>query len=184
MNLLKIPPKGIDKPIQRHQGALYGALKNDVYASVLTEDNHYEAYGRCNVLKDETGFYPAVYLRAGEYREVLLDDTKKLLSFYGTSNTTEHQAGGRMLRDVHLIMFAKISELEATNHRPDEDFRRKVIQALRKLNFGLTFKGEVVGVEDSLAEYTSERVKGLVVADMQPWHVCRFNFSCEYHPDE
>ena len=173
---LKDTPKGIDIPIQKLQQYLYDKLTTIWSLS----NNDFKCYGRAYKNDLEKGFVPEVYVGNNEYKEVLLDDTVKALSFFGVSD--ERKGKFDFTTDVFLIFFVDIIKIKPLQHRADEELKIDVLNLFKTSLFGFELTSIVTGKENVLKEYTgSRRDEALKYIDMHPKHCFRLNFSLNYN---
>lgn len=184
VNSLKIPPKGIDIPIQEFQNRLYTALDTML---CFDADTDYECYGRCYKNQVQDGYIPEVYIpNTDEYKEVLLDDTTKMQSFFVVGDNTD-LADSEGIVDVALVFHVDLCKLNLIGvpHRLDEEFRRAVYLECKKIGLGFTITGIETGVDNVFREFRGARVRqGLYARDMHPLHCFRINMTLRYYPEE
>jgi hypothetical protein len=172
----KTNPKGIDEPIQKLQQYLYGKL---ISAWGLSNED-FKCYGRAYKNDLGNGFIPEVYVGNNEYKEVFLDDTVKVLSFFGVSD--ERKGKFDFTTEVFLIFFVDISKLKSLQHRADEEVKMDVLKLFEISLFGFELNGFTTAKEQVLKEYTgSRRNDSLKHIDMHPKHCFRLNFSLTYN---
>lgn len=173
---LKTTPKGVDIPIQKLQQYLYGRLN----ATWNLSDTDFNCYGRAYKNDLGNGFIPEVYVGNNEYKEVLLDDTVKALSFFGVSD--ERKGKYDYTTEACLIFFVDISKIKSLQHRGDEEVKIDVLQLFETALFGFELTGFTTTKELVFKEYTGlRRNDGLKFKDMHPKHCFRLNFSLTYN---
>ncbi len=174
----------MDRPIQKFQTRLYAAIKDHF----CFEDGDYESYGRVYRNQAQDGYIPEAYNTKGEYKEVLLDDTNKLQSFFGIGERSQTEATTQVT-PVHLVFHAdlcKIYSAEDIPHRPDEELRTTLLNIIRhKMGNGFKLLNMETGIDNVFREYNGTRIKsGMKYRDMHPLHCFRFNFELTHHPED
>jgi hypothetical protein len=171
MLITKEKPVGIDIPIQQAQTKLFNGL---------ADIQNYDGYGRCYRNKKGNGYIAEVYTGKDEYKEVYLDDTLNMISFFGVADKVNFDIKSSTM--VHLVVFVNLEKvLPDIDHRADEEIRLKVLKSIGTSADGLEFQSMETGIENVLREYPgSRRDDGLIAADMSPWHCFRLNFKLIY----
>lgn len=172
---LKTDPKGIDIYIQSLQKYLYSKL-NSIWE---LSDTDFKCYGRAYKNDLGNGYVPEVYLGNNEYKEVMMDDTVKALSFFGVSD--ERKGKFDFTTDIHLVFFVDIIKIKPMQYRADEEIRVDVLKLFEVSRFGFELNGFTTSKEQVLKEYTgTRRSESLKYVDMHPKHCFRLNFSLTY----
>jgi hypothetical protein len=176
MLITKTNPQGIDFMLQQLQTMLHDSLL--LKWGISSAD--YKCYGRCYRNRYQYGYVAENYEGGREYKEVYWDDALKVLSFFGTSQRVIFE--GSEKADVHLVFFVNLEKIKpSVVHRADEEVRKDVIELLRVSNYGLSYEGYEVYVENVLREYPgSRRDDRLTAVDMHPTHCFRINLSSIY----
>ncbi len=173
MVVLHPQPVGIDKEIDNIQQSIYPLL----LSAWNMQDSEYMCYGRCYRNLRNTEYYPEVFTVKNDYKEVLLDDKLKALSFFGIADNTGIK-GASLTTVAHVIFFVnleKVKPLLAT--RGDNEARQDAHDALKRRISTIT--GMTIGIASVLNEYTGWR-KSLMNGDMHPFHCFRFDFQLVY----
>jgi hypothetical protein len=178
--IIKSPsPFGIDISIQNFQKRLHDAL---ITEWGLDGDSmiDYLCYDRCYRNQRKDGFIPEVYSLNGEYKEVLIDDKVKVLSFFGIGSTSNYIKDEHLNEStVHLLFFVNLKALKSVTTRPDELIRQE-IQSLCEAEFnGMELTSIQIGIDNILTEYTGAD-KLIKFRDMNPFHCFRLNFNLTY----
>ena len=171
---------GLDINIQNLQTYLYPKLK-DLWN--LT-DATYDCFGRAYMNEtQDAGIIPEVYYGGTpEYREVLFDDTKSAISFFGV-NPTIKNIGATANAQVFLIFMINMGLLKpgVTDSYPDELLHTDVQKMCYEGIFNFSKTGFVTGTKDVFKEYSGARIKeGIKYRDMSPLHCFRINFNLIY----
>lgn len=176
MVVLKNNPVGIDAALQPLQEALHEHL----LSLWQLPGADYRCYGRAYRNQKAEGYIPEVYVGGNEYREVYVDDSVAVISFFGYER-------GKFLKqneaDVSLIFAANLNSLKpAILHRADEEVRNDVfnflVDAVGNLNTPIA---TITGIANVYAEYTGYRsIESIKLRDMHPFHCFRFNFILRY----
>ena len=137
-------------------------------------------YDRIYRIKDKKGYKPYVYVSNNDYAEVLLDDKKSIVFFFGTSDEIKYDGAWGEI-DVHLVLMANAIKLQLnyeTSTRPDMELRRIIFDLVRQPHKGFTLVGEVVGFDKTFADYSG--LKEDANFDMNPYHSFRYNFKLRF----
>jgi hypothetical protein len=110
-----------------------------------------------------------------DYKEVLLNDNAKVLSFFGIGNNIS-QTNEQMTATVHLIFFINLQKV--FGGRYDETARQNVVQFASKGDYGFTFESIQIGLDTILNEYTGSKLN---FKDLHPYHAFRLNFTINYN---
>lgn len=173
MLIQRIDITGIDVLITKYQTKLHSYLCTEWGLDTLSASD-WLCYDRCYRNQTKNGFIPEVY-NGKDYKEVLLNDNTKVLSFFGIGNQIT-QENEQMTANVHLIMFVNLQKLFAGRH--DETARQKVIQFASKGDYGFRFDSVQIGIDTVLSEYNGSK---LTYKDLQPFHIFRLNFTINYN---
>jgi len=167
--------EGIDKYIARHQKTLHKKLCA-VWEIDEADPKGYLCFPRCYRNQTDTGYMPELYLGNKEYKDSLLDDKVKVLSFYGIDVQTVIAETAKTT--VHLIFFVNLEKIRPGDSRNDAAVWQDVYNVIEKRFYGFIPKQQLTGLENVLKEYSAARVsKGLKFRDMHPWHMFRFDFD-------
>lgn len=171
---------GLDVAIDGLQRKLYLAIVS-LWGLDATSAKDYNSYARAYKNQSESGLVPEVFVKGMEYKEVMLDDKIKALSFFsiGDSITFDNNLSKAK---VALIFFVDLSKVSSGQNRNDELVRQQVVKLVQgNKNFGFSFDGVEIGVDLSLKDYAGARKNiGLKYRDMQPYHCFRLNFTLQY----
>lgn len=185
---IKTNPVGIDVYIQALQSRLHRELVAEFgFAGDAVE---YECNGRCYRNKTENGYKAEVYKSGNEYEDVLWNDTKTVLSFFGMGAIVKR--GIKAEADVHFVMFANLQKLamedkqeNVITHRADEELRQLVTSIIGRHSDGFTLISVETGIENCLKEYPgSWNNNNLKYADMHPTHCFRINLKLLFDPNK
>lgn len=174
-------PIGAQKKVQQLQMELYRDLRI-VWGLTLDDDKEYESYGLVYRNRREEGYVPQWMLTGtNEYVDTLLDDSRKVVSFFGKEDSTKLDETSHNTTGIHLVMFVN-TNISKLRHRADYNIREDVKRLIRTKRFGFTLQEEIAGNVDSvLAEYPGARVGDYASKfDMHPYHCFRFNFQLTY----
>lgn len=178
MEYVKESPKGIDIHIQKLQRFLYPALKT---LWGITDDVAFDAYGRAyrNQVKD--GAVPEAYIGGNEYREVLFDDRRKAISFFGVGESIKYNVG-TATAPVFIVFMVNLAEIKGGLSRADEEVHVDVQKLLQPGRSGFEILSFETGIENVFKEYPGwRRNPGLKYRDMHPFHCFRINLSLTYN---
>lgn len=176
-------PVGIDIIIQRFQKDLHDHLI-DLWGLDQASAKDYLCHDRCYRNQNTDGYLPELYTTKGEYKELMVDDKVKALSFFGIGGNIDYDRENQQnIAQVHLIFFVDLKKLKATEARPDEEVRRDVELHLRAGYMGMNLTGVLIGIDNVFAEYNGWiKDRGIKYRDLQPFHCFRFNFELAYDP--
>lgn len=174
----KYRPVGIDVWIQDMQQDLYDYLQ-DVWQ--LTADE-YNCYGRVYRNRKDSGYVPEVFTNNNDYKELLLDDSVTVHSFFGIGSNITIDNYKSQTADVHLVFFINLAKIKPQMARADVEARRDVLEMLKYEMHQFIMKSEVTGVERVLQEYPGLSKTDMVKFDTHPWHCFRYNMQCTYDP--
>lgn len=180
MLFTRIIKSGIDAPIDGLQRLLY---PNIVAAWGLNADSaaDYNSYSRAYRNQTEDGYIPEVFVSGKEYKEVLVNDKIKALSFFAVGENTRFQ-GNQLEADVSMLFFVNLTKINASSERADEEVRQQIIQMVQGIkSFGFAFTGVETGVDSVLRDYDGLRKSpGFKFRDMHPFHCFKLNFTVRY----
>jgi len=171
-------PKGVDYNLQKFQALLHTHLiaKWGLNANDATG---YMCYDRCYRNQTKDAFVPEVYTSAGNYKELLVDDKVKALSFFGVESPIQYSsADNSNTANIHLIFFVNLKKLKATDNRPDEAVRQDVQEFLSQEKYSTQLESIEFGIDKILTEYNG--FTGIKFRDLQPLHCFRFNLTMRY----
>lgn len=171
---------GVDAPIDGLQRMLYPKIVA-AWGLDANSDKHYNSYSRAYRNQTEDGYIPEVYKSGKEYKEVLLNDKIKALSFFSVGETTNFE-GNQLLSQVSILFFVNLTQLNLPEGREDEMARQQIIQLVQGIKaFGFTFTGVETGFDNVLREYDGLRKNpGMKYRDMHPFHCFKINFDLRY----
>lgn len=178
MEYVKESPTGIDIHIQKLQQFLYPQLKT---LWGIADNTAFDCYGRAyrNQVKD--GFIPEAYVGNKEYREVLFNDKRKAISFFGVGENIRYDHGTATAQ-VYLIVMVNLSKVKGGVTRADEETHVDVQKLLQPGRSGFEMTGFETGIENVFREYNGwRRDPGMKYRDMQPFHCFRINLSLTYN---
>lgn len=125
---LKINPVGIDTPIQRMQQSLYDKLLASWNCDI-------HAYGRVYLDDKEGSIIPKAYLKSGEYRNVLADDTIKGAHFFFVENEESELMPNTCLATTDIDLILIVDDLKNVKsdiiHYADEEIKEEVKSYLK-----------------------------------------------------
>lgn len=164
-----------DTPITKIATYLYNKL---VGLGINADD--ISGYDRVYRFKDKKGFKPYYYVSNKDYKEVLFNDKKALMFFFGVSDEIKYDAAWGEV-DVHLIFTTDISKMPETNdYRADIEVRKDIFDIIRAPHRGFTLLSEVVGFEKTFSEYNGLKESDMPNFDMHPKHCFRYNFNLRF----
>lgn len=164
---------GIDVLITKYQNKLHSYLCTEWGLDTLSP-SEYLCYDRCYRNQTKNGFIPEV-LSGNDYKEVLLNDNTKVLSFFGIGNNIA-QSNEQMTANIHLLLFIDLQKV--FGGRYDETARQNVMQFATKGDYGFKFDSIQIGIDNVLTEYNGSK---LAYKDLQPYHIFRLNFTVNYN---
>jgi hypothetical protein len=191
--------QGIDWHINNVQVALYDYIKSKW---ALPDDSYYDCYARVYRNNTTDGYIAEAFIGGIDYKEVFLDDTKTVLSFFGYESG-ELSNDGSYTATVTLIFFVNLSGVmtcvnnalanntfdsvfdlsfsQPITDREDEMVRSTVKEFIDN-SFGFSLKKTSIGTDKVLADYTGTRRKMLdnKYPDMHPWHCFRLDLQLVY----
>jgi len=167
-------PKGIDFGIHILQKELFIELTKLGWAD-------YDSYDRAYRNKKGDDKLPEVYLKDGEYREVLFNDKETVTSFFLADEKRSFDIKENLFtQGISIIFQANLDKLlpNVTN-RADEEMINQITQALKKKFWGNRLVEVITGYErvyDSLkVSYPNKEYD-----DMGSFCIARFNFKMLY----
>lgn len=176
-------PVGIDIPVKKLQEKIHRELmvKWGLDPNDSIQNARYECYGRCYRNRKQTGYVAEVYIGNSNYKDVYWNDELNAISFFGIGSSVRNKINDQT--DVHLIFFVNLEKLKPSlTNRADEEVRLDVLNTIGKFNFGFTYTGFELGIENVLREYPgSYRSERLKYVDMHPVHCFRLNFTLTYN---
>lgn len=172
--------KGIDKPIDGLQRMLYPKIVT-AWGVVSGSSSDYNSYSRVYRNQTEDGYIPEVYTGSKEYKEVLVNDKIKALSFFSVGETIDYR-GNELQANVSLIFFVNLAKINPSAERADELTRQQIIQMVQGSKaFGFSFTGVETGIDSVLREYDGIRKsQGVKYRDTHPFHCFKLNFELRY----
>ncbi len=172
----KTSPAGVDYHIDKLQKYLYQKITG-AWQGVV-----YESYPRCYRNKKEQGYVAEVFKGNNEYSDLLWDDTKDVVSFFGLGEDITIELFNTV--DVHLIFFLNLEKVKPdAAFRKDEEVRQEIQAFLGKAIFNFQLTDIELYFDNVLKEYNGTRKSNFaVIADMHPLYALRFNFSLQYNP--
>lgn len=180
---VKEDPVGIDVYIRKFQEKLYSSLMETwgLNPENADDEKRYQCYGRCYRNKKSNGYVAEVFESGKDYKEVYWNDTLSAISFFGISDSIEHNVAEKA--NVHLVFFVDLKKLKPSiNSRADEEVRADVIKLVQAGLFGFKYESMDLWLENVLKEYSgSYRDERLKAVDMHPVHCFRLNFSLNYN---
>jgi len=178
MEYVKPSPTGVDIHIQKLQRFLYPRLKT---LWGIADDVAYDCYGRAYKNQVRDGAIPEAYIGGNEYREVLFDDGRKVISFFGVGDSIRYDAG-TATAPVSLIFMVNLAQVKGGITRADEEVHVDVQKLLQPGRSGFAMTSFETGIENVFKEYPGwRRDPGLKYRDMQPFHCFRINLSLSYN---
>lgn len=179
MLYLKDKPVGIDSELQSLQTALYVNL----LSAWGLEEADYACYGRAYRTQRDNLFIPEAYKGNGEYKDVLLDDSVSVLSFFSVGNQGSiDNTTGYASADVGVIFWVNVAKAKPTVlHHADEEVRRDVQYIISRESVMYMLTEQITSVDSVFSEYdVATRRDGVLSKDMHPWHCFRFNMTINY----
>lgn len=171
---------GIDTAIDGLQRKLYPSLVS-LWKLNAASDKDYNSYARAYKNQSENGLVPEVFVKGIEYKEVMLDDKIKALSFFSIGDSISFDNNLSKAK-VGLIFFVDLTKISSGQNRNDELVRQQIVKLIQgNKYFGFSFEGVEIGIDLSLKEYAGARKNiGLKYRDMHPYHCFRLNFTLQY----
>ena len=179
----KINPIGVDRVINDIIESMYDTLIENGWSD-------YEAYHRVykNAVDSSGQFIPEAYVADSvdqhDYREVLMDDTKRSTSFFLTGDSTNRENGNYKI-PLSIIFQLNSQELyDRLVTRADEESRNDAIVAIENGPHGTEITSIVTSIPEVYAEFVTDNI---TFTDMSPMHVFRVNlevivdYSCDYY---
>lgn len=170
MNYLKDNPTGVDVPIKRIQKRMYDTLVS------LWQVSNYDAYGRVYKNMKLERKMPEHYIGEGEYKEVLLDDTKDAISFFSIHDSAS--VNGNILNTGCDIVFSiNLKAASSNTDRTDAEVQRDVFNVLNRFNGVFNIATIEIGLTNVYSDYrgVSEHFK-----DMQDYHHFKIKGNINY----
>lgn len=163
-------PKGIDIPIQTLQTRLYSDLNW----------SNSDFYGRLFKYKKENGYFPVWYASGGEYKDVLVSDTKNAVLFFLADDESTSKEGLIFKTKVKIVVMANLQKIvsDNTSGRADTETQQQVLKSIRKSKNMVIDSGIETGIENILKGYD---ISSLNLADLQPFHCFSINGTITYH---
>lgn len=167
---------GLDVMIQAYQSKLHTNICAE-WGLDVNSATDWLCYDRCYRNQYKTGFVPEIYSGNGNYKEVLLDDKTKVLSFFGIGDTLTQELD-EISVNVHLLFFVNLEKVFA--QRKDELARQDVMKFATSEYYGFKFDSVNIGIDRVLPEYNGSELR-LKYKDLQPFHIFRLNFNLKYN---
>jgi len=155
MLYIKENPQGIDQKISIIQKSLFKIL-NDI-----------DVYGRVYRNPSDNGFKPEVYVKDGEYKDVLTNDSNSGSVFFIDSETHEFMNGYYFETDVKIVFMLDLEKINGNNNRNDVEIQQNLLMTVIKHKFFSVEKIEK-GIDNIFKGFDTSNIK---INDMQPYHV-------------
>ena len=168
MNFTKTNPKGIDKEIGKIQSLLHEELgweNIDVYGRVYKNQS------------TDKGLVPEFYIGANEYKDAFLNDAKTATICFIEDEKHTTDNGIYYYNDVKIVVMVNLSKAKPSiAHRADTEVQIDIIkQAEKNKMFTIT------GIEKGIANvFKCFNVQGILITDMQPFHVFAITGTLKY----
>lgn len=177
----KTTPKGLDYHIQRLQTDMYAYLKTLWSVTDSASPSIYDSYGRIYRVTDrDGGIIPEAYTSGNEYRQVLFDDTRAVVSFYDTGDDIQAAEGYKTAK-VGLYVLARLDMIPlyaASIQRMDEEVRNDVVNYIDQTGFGFLVTGIYLGAQQAMKTYSGKKIKeGMRFRDMHPYLCFRIDMK-------
>jgi hypothetical protein len=171
---------GVDSPIDGFQRMLYPKIVA-VWGMETGSVKDYNSYARAYKNQTEDGYIPEVFVGGKEYKEVLVDDRIKALSFF-TVNDNISFSGNQLKGQVSLLFFINLEKIAPGINRNDEKVRQQIIQMVQGTkSYGFDFQGVETGIDNVLRDFSGLRKTiGMKYRDMHPFHCFKLNFTVNY----
>jgi hypothetical protein len=163
-------PKGIDLPIQQMQNLFVKHLWPSINA---TKKGYYHRVFRNNRRGEQI---PEIYVGNGEYKDVLFDDFLSAQIWFDVAERTDSLSSGQIVRDCGVVVIVNLNEIyPSLTHRCEEEVHFDVMRVLNRMPKVF----EQTGITTGMAAFGNFNTTPLKHADMNPWHV--FRFDCKIH---
>src|ERR1035437_4055970 len=167
-------PKGIDVGIIEVQKELFIELTNRGWTS-------YDSFDRAYRNKKGADKIPEVYTDNGEYKEVLINDTKTATSFFLADEKRTYDFEKCLYsQGISIIFQANTKKLYPNvKHQPDEELIDTIRQAIKKKYWENRLVQITTGFENV---YNSLKLSynNKDFADMGDFNIARFDFKMLY----
>ncbi len=141
-----------------------------------TWNNYHRAYK--NPTKTRNGLVPELFVNGIDYREVLMDDTVDMTTFFIVSDKRPVE-NHLITTEVSLIVQAsRLDNLIDVPHRADEEMNGMFIDKLDNLLSNIKLTGIEHGIDNVYREFVKTKIK---LDDMNQKYVARFNMNVTYN---
>lgn len=172
----RVDPVGIDICID--------ALQRDLFIELTNKFGwrDYDSYDRAYRNKKGNDTLPEVYIKKGDYKEVLFNDKETVTSFFlaDEKRTYDDKQSYTFHQGVSIIFQANLKKLFPTiSHRADEEMIDNICKAIKNKGWEGRFKEVITGVDNvysSLKLSSDKRYSD----DMSYFSIARFNFDMIY----
>lgn len=172
MVVRKENPVDIDRVIDMIQMKIDGIT----FKTGSTWNNYHRAYK--NPTKNRDGLVPELFVNGIDCREVLMDDTVDLTTFFIVSDRRPYN-NHLVTTEVSLIVQAsRLNNLIDSPHRPDEEMNSLFIGKLKNLTATIKLTSIEHGIDNVYREFVKTKIK---LTDMNQRYVARFNLSVTYN---
>lgn len=171
MVIRKANPVDIDLVIDRIQSK----LDEITFKSGSTWNNYHRAYK--NPTKTRNGLIPELFVNGMDYRDVLMDDTVDLSTFFIVSDSRSFNQGLISTEISLIVQASKLDNLIDSPHRTDEEMNSVFLNKLTNLNSNVKFTSMEHGIDNVYREFVRTKIK---LDDMNERYVARFNMSVRY----
>lgn len=173
MVVRKTDPVGIDLIIDMIQTK----IDEITFKAGSTWNNYHRAYKNPVKTRDRNGLVPELFVNGIDYRDVLMDDTIDLTTFFIVSDRRPVN-NGIITTEISLIIQAsKLDNLIDSPHRADEEINSMFIGKLNKSISKIKLTGIEHGIDNVYREFVRTKIK---LNDMNQRHVARFNMEVTY----
>lgn len=164
-------PVGIDYELQEMQKMFIASLWPDI--STAKKQFNHRVFS--NIRDGEK--VPEIYVKNGEYQEVLFDDRLSALSWFDVSDTAETYDRTCYNQVVGLFFLVNLNNLYPTMaHRAVEEAHLAVQKIIMKRPTSFRITSLITG-ESAYGDYDTSKLR---FPNMQPWHVFKFVCTVNY----
>lgn len=173
MVVRKQNPVGVDLIIDRIQTIIDGIS----FKVGATWNNYHRAYKNPVKTRDRNGLVPELFVNGIDYREVLMDDTVDLTTFFIVSDVRPVNLGVVKTEVSLIIQASKLDNLIDSLHRADEEITTMFFGKLNTSIPGIKLTSIEHGIDRVYREFVKTKIK---LDDMNQRHVARFNMEVTY----
>lgn len=162
---------GIDLPIDKISKRLYSVLS--------LQWSNIDVYGRVYRNPKDGKVVPEWYVSDGDYKEVLMDDSRGAIIFFDVDPKIEMKTGSYGVAKVDIIVYTNLSKIKNLSERLDHEVHKDLMSILKPKPYGFEIDKLYTTIEKVYSEFKGVS-KMLLNKDLSRYHHFKVSGSLSF----